>query len=180
MTRECGGCTACCSTLCIPTLKKPEYTPCPNQCAKGCAVYETKPVECTEYSCHWLAEVNVLLPMQRGHKLLGEPEDIELPIPATLMFPFLTEEQRPDKCGVLFEWSCMRPESDFTKVTGIQFFHVREVWPGAFDGWHGKKALDRMAKKHLLLLVWEGTKRAARGPPELVRAFAKFSTERGL
>jgi hypothetical protein len=180
MTRECGGCTACCSTLRIPTLNKPEYLRCPNQCEKGCAVYETRPTECAEYSCHWLAEINVLLPIQQGHAALGEPKDVPLPFPKTKLFPLLREEERPDKCGVLLEWSAMRPEGGFTKATGIQFFHAREVVPGAFASWHGKKLLDRVAKKHLILLVWEGTKRAARGPPLLVRMFAKYAASAGL
>lgn len=143
----------------IPTISKPEYQPCPNQCEKGCSIYATRPKECAEYSCHWLAEINVLVPLQKGHSL----------------FPVLKEEERPDKCGVLLEWSGLRAEGAFTKATGIQFFHAREVVPGAFTSWRGKKLLDRLSKKHLVLLVFEGTKRAARGPPGLMSTFAKYT-----
>ncbi len=33
----------------------PEFTPCFNQCASGCAAYETRPDDCRIYACAWLS-----------------------------------------------------------------------------------------------------------------------------
>ena len=49
--QACGDCQACCYVLGIAELQKPLWTKCPNQCGKGCAIYETKPQECTDYWC---------------------------------------------------------------------------------------------------------------------------------
>jgi hypothetical protein len=37
----------------IVALEKPRQTRCPNQCAAGCAIYQTRPTECAEYLCLW-------------------------------------------------------------------------------------------------------------------------------
>ena len=37
-----------------PPLNVPEFTRCFNQCASGCAAYETRPDDCRNYSCAWL------------------------------------------------------------------------------------------------------------------------------
>ncbi len=54
LTRRCGSCTACCTTLGIAALDKPERQRCPFQCAAGCARYATRPTECGAYACAWL------------------------------------------------------------------------------------------------------------------------------
>lgn len=51
--RVCGGCTACCTILGIPTLGKPMMRRCAHECAAGCAVYERRPEECAEFLCLW-------------------------------------------------------------------------------------------------------------------------------
>jgi hypothetical protein len=56
--RECGGCTACCSTLAIdaPELRKAAGVTCPDCVAgQGCAIYETRPPVCREWFCGWRA-----------------------------------------------------------------------------------------------------------------------------
>lgn len=54
--RTCGTCTACCTALGVPELKKPAYQPCAHvyEGRKGCAVYASRPSSCSEWSCMWL------------------------------------------------------------------------------------------------------------------------------
>jgi hypothetical protein len=40
----------------IAEIDKKAGTPCPNLCAAGCGVYETKPAECSSFKCMWLHE----------------------------------------------------------------------------------------------------------------------------
>lgn len=55
--RSCGSCTACCYVMEIEAIKKPNRTPCPNQCDEGCGIYKNKPTECTDFNCSWLSGV---------------------------------------------------------------------------------------------------------------------------
>ena len=70
--RECGRCTACCKSLKITELKKPAGALC-QHCNEnaGCGIYETRPSVCREFHCGWKE------------------------------LPYLGEEWRPDKCGIL-------------------------------------------------------------------------------
>ncbi len=74
--RECGSCTVCCKTLKInvPELKKLAAVLC-DHCAAGvgCKIYESRPSVCKEWYCGW-----------RG---MG----------------YLSDEWRPDRCGVLID-----------------------------------------------------------------------------
>jgi hypothetical protein len=71
--RNCGGCTVCCNILKIdvPELKKHSDLLCPNCTAVGCKIYEDRPSVCAEYHCGWK------------------------------MLPHLSDDWRPDRCGVL-------------------------------------------------------------------------------
>lgn len=77
MPRQCGSCTACCTTLVIEALDKPAFQRCPNDCSGcagtggGCAVYDDRPQACRNFRCLWLD----------GH---------------------LADDQRPDQLGVMF------------------------------------------------------------------------------
>jgi hypothetical protein len=53
--RECGGCTACCKTHPIESIRKPQNAWCP-EClkGKGCNIYATRPPVCAEFKCQWL------------------------------------------------------------------------------------------------------------------------------
>jgi hypothetical protein len=70
--RECGGCTACCKTLRIRELKKLAGVLC-EHCAEGsgCKIYETRPSVCRGFYCGWKR------------------------------LPYLGDEWRPDRCGIL-------------------------------------------------------------------------------
>lgn len=53
--RSCGECSACCFTHEIEALKKPTRTACQHMCNEGgCAIYDSKPEECTRFECAWL------------------------------------------------------------------------------------------------------------------------------
>lgn len=54
IVRTCGGCTACCWTHSVPSIKKKAETACPFCTTSGCGRYETRPHECAEFTCAWL------------------------------------------------------------------------------------------------------------------------------
>lgn len=51
--RSCGGCSACCEILGVPSLRKPPWRRCEHQCVTGCANYSNRPDECREFECGW-------------------------------------------------------------------------------------------------------------------------------
>lgn len=75
--RSCGDCQACCEVIAIKgdnvVPEKRNYTRCPQQCAEGCAIYSSRPVECRFYECVWREGV------------------------------LTDEEARPDKLGVILD-----------------------------------------------------------------------------
>lgn len=55
ISRKCGTCTACCTTLGILELAKAPGVPCPNLSpVKGCSIYADRPFTCRKWSCMWL------------------------------------------------------------------------------------------------------------------------------
>lgn len=75
--RRCGDCTACCHSMAITELDKPEWASCPNQrtpglTGRGCGSYHDRPASCRVFACLWL----------QG-------------------FSLTREEHRPDRCGVM-------------------------------------------------------------------------------
>lgn len=147
MPRACNECTVCCTVMYVPTIEKAPYTQCKNVCERGCAIYETRPSECSGYSCLWLIDKGDIL----------------------------REEDRPDKSGLLFEMSSVhRDKSAFEEKTGIAFLIVREGTPGAFESWRGQKVLKRLSKKALIIRAYADGRRVAMGPPEKIRAFGGY------
>jgi hypothetical protein len=73
--RQCGGCTACCTTMGVGEISKPAFVKCKHACAQGCSIYEDRPESCAVWACLW----------RRG---LVMPEDM-----------------RPDKLGIVFDLS---------------------------------------------------------------------------
>jgi coenzyme F420-reducing hydrogenase beta subunit len=54
--RSCGTCTACCKVLAVHAVFKPKAVWCiACDVGKGCTIYETRPPECANYACAWLA-----------------------------------------------------------------------------------------------------------------------------
>jgi len=52
--RECGPCSACCTTLEVRALGKPGHVACPHLGDSGCSVYSERPGECRVYKCLWI------------------------------------------------------------------------------------------------------------------------------
>jgi hypothetical protein len=52
--RSCGKCSACCITLAVESIDKPDFEQCPHVSNSGCDIYARRPVECQEYRCLWL------------------------------------------------------------------------------------------------------------------------------
>jgi len=51
--RKCGQCTACCTSLEIPSLDKSAGTSCKHLKRAGCGFYEQRPEECRGFQCAW-------------------------------------------------------------------------------------------------------------------------------
>lgn len=56
INRSCGDCQECCFAYDIGEIEKPPHATCPHQCATGCAIWKSKPVECTAFACLWLMD----------------------------------------------------------------------------------------------------------------------------
>ncbi len=87
--RTCGDCKECCTVLNVLEINKPINTPCPHCTAKGCGVYETRPLTCRGWSCEWW---------------LGRLG--------------LTDAQRPDKLGLMFTFEPGTPVIVYELVPG--------------------------------------------------------------
>lgn len=53
MKRECGTCTACCSTMIVPELNKGAHRKC-QHANEGCVIYEQRPPTCADWDCLWV------------------------------------------------------------------------------------------------------------------------------
>lgn len=84
--RACGTCTACCSALAVPEVRKEQDTACPHLAARGgCGIYAERPSSCRAFSCVWLRGV----------------------VPA---------QYRPDRTGVVFDVTEVRGGSDLPQA----------------------------------------------------------------
>jgi len=137
--RSCGGCTLCCTEMAVSEISKPMCSKCPSQTATGCGIYEIRPKSCADFTCMWM----------------DEP-------PAGIPHP-LAEEERPDRCGVMFHAA----SDAFTRETGIPMLVVRG------DFVKGADTLARLAGMVVLILVHASGRRQLMGPEEWVREVAK-------
>jgi hypothetical protein len=75
MKRECGPCSACCTSLGVPEIHKAQGQKCQQvKTGGGCEIYSRRPRACRDYQCEWL----------KGRFLLADDE-------------------RPDLLGVSFD-----------------------------------------------------------------------------
>jgi hypothetical protein len=51
--RKCGDCNLCCTLIAVEAVEKPAFTPCQHECAAGCAIYATRPMQCRGFLCMW-------------------------------------------------------------------------------------------------------------------------------
>lgn len=58
--RSCGDCGMCCRLLGAPSLGKPPRRRCLHWSrARGCAIYEDRPPECSGFNCTWLLSASL-------------------------------------------------------------------------------------------------------------------------
>lgn len=151
--RPCGECEACCIILGVKEIGKYAGQECPHQ-LKG------KGCAIHETKPEECRKFSCVWPMAKR---------------------VLTEKDRPDKCGVML--LDPGPDSAFTAGTGIHPMVVHEVFPGAFETYHGQRVVKKLSSKLVLILVQYGglnneANRRVIGPPVLMRrAGAWFSAQ---
>ena len=93
-TRECGGCTLCCTVLPIRSdgLEKQSGTHCPH-CTEnvGCTIYPKRPSACRAFLCGWRE------------------------------LPFIPDDMRPDRCGILVVADPNDIPPGYRKMPGVKF-----------------------------------------------------------
>lgn len=52
--RQCGQCQECCTVMPVEHFRKEAGVRCRHQCARGCAIYDSRPQECATYTCSWI------------------------------------------------------------------------------------------------------------------------------
>lgn len=107
--RDCGGCEACCVSLTIDIdeLKKLPNTPCQNLRSEGgCKIYDNWPDLCDKYYCAWR------------------------------FLPELSDEWRPDQCGILLEFSSENFPGPFAGRVGLKFTIIDQEKALNFEGFY--------------------------------------------
>ena len=74
--RICGGCTECCTVLEVAAVCSPPHVECIHDSGGSCGIYATRPNQCRDYQCQWMAD-NQHSP------------------------PLMQEDERPDKVSLL-------------------------------------------------------------------------------
>jgi hypothetical protein len=55
--KSCGSCTACCTVMGVPELKKRPWQACPHvTVGSGCGIYAERPAGCRTFICGWLLD----------------------------------------------------------------------------------------------------------------------------
>lgn len=123
--RECGPCTACCTTHLVRELKKPAQTLCKHVDERGfsCSIYEQRPQSCRDYSCWWLAE--------------ARPD-----INRNTRYRVLLPSDRPDLSGIVVDIGKMNGVGDLPQ----DVFVIREFRPGALNTLAGCALVERLGR----------------------------------
>jgi len=76
--RQCGDCTKCCTVMAVNEIGKPEHQSCQHQCAQGCAIYQTRPKACRDWSCLWLHGATIGLRPDLSHMVVNMSDDTHI------------------------------------------------------------------------------------------------------
>lgn len=151
-TRACDRCTACCTVMAIPALKKPARVACPHlrRGRPGCGCHTDKPDVCAAFFCGWLDG-------------LGRVED------------------RPDKSGVIFtasDFLAVLPQgaADLPRALLV----VREIRPEATQQPHIADLITAQTEAVVLVLDERDQVIDLRLPPELESRRAEVHTLLGM
>ena len=147
--RQCGSCTACCTAMGVPELKKPAGAKCHHLLsivdgAAGCSIYDRRPKSCRDFECVWL----------QGS---------------------MSDEHQPNKTGVVFTTPGLN--SRFEKATGLPALVAFEAWTGAFDEGPARTLLTTLSMTILIIKV-RGSSRSMIGPPDQIAKAQEFVTRR--
>ena len=153
--KRCGKCSACCITLAVEEIAKPEGQRCANQCAKGCRIYADRPTSCQGYACAWLLAS-------------GWPANL-----------------RPDRVGVIVDQAAdPNLALALTAAAGDRWCVMREVRPGSARGKAAVTLRERLAAEGLVVVIPFGARRPDQGgvwgPGELISKLLEGPRERQL
>ena len=156
-TNICGSCTACCTHLAVETIAKPAGVACKHLCQElhgiGCAIYSERPNQCRSYGCIWYADQLAQLGLFRA-------------------------AERPDKLGVIFTTSSA--SSEFEREEKMALGILVEVRPNAVHEGNARKAIDRLARNSLLVLLRGDKERKVIGPADKVGKVVSFLKRKGV
>lgn len=128
MSRACGECTACCTSLAVHELRKRAFKKCEHVCATGCGIYAERPGGCRTFRCLWLGT---------------EGEDTSA---------LVRDEERPDKSGLVITFVGDQMDFDsFFRRYKYPPLQVFEAWPGALDSYRGQKLLNRLRRRAIIV-----------------------------
>lgn len=147
--RSCGDCKACCIVLSVEEIDKPRDTPCEHLCEKGCDIYEKRPESCRGFQCFWLT---------------GIRDDL------------FRDRDRPDQSGLVVEPAAT---SAFERRTGLKALLAHEVFEGARHTYAGEALLKRLARTHLVIVVWKDQRKFL-GPAFALEEAKSFMKEMGV
>ena len=149
--RTCGECTVCCTVLAVTELNKGPYEKCAHEGAGCCAIYDQRPNSCRQLECLYLTDF-----------LEGD------------------ERRRPDRLGIMFRHS---DEQDVfaNRYYGQSFLVCNEAWAGAAGAPEAKYFLEKLSKKHTILVKRLTEQALVLGPgaTHFARAFERFMADQG-
>jgi Fe-S-cluster containining protein len=128
--RPCGGCTVCCTLKAIGELRKPAGQPCPHIAPDGRS--------CLVHGRHPASCRSYGCAWRQG---------------------FLSDEARPDRCGVLWE------QGRTVLVPGVPVIVATEAREGALQ--EAAEILATLAEKFIVVKI-RGKERSAMGPPRIM------------
>ena len=134
MSRSCGICQLCCEVVGIDKIDKPAGERCPDQCVKGCAIYDERPEPCRTFKCLWLGA---------GDRVINADE----------WGPSL----RPDRCWVVFY-----VEHNDVVGADVMVAHAHPRRKKAFIGKAVARVIDRVVENGVTAFMVIGDTRIVR------------------
>lgn len=146
MKRTCGTCTLCCRLLPVKDLAKPANARCTHQTtAKGCGIYEHRPLSCRLWSCRWLTDETTgdLRRPDRAHYCIDivpdfvtiQPHD-DTPEFAVPVVQVWVDPAHPDahRDPALRRWLAAQGEKGMAALIRTSSRHAFALFPPAITG----------------------------------------------
>lgn len=147
---DCDGCAACCTVIGVKELEKAPYEPCSKARKGGLG-------GCVEYATRPAG--------CRSYECLYS-------------MGFLAVSERPDRIGILVD--AAKLDSQLALQMGIQALVVRETYPGAAETAEGRRFIDGLSAKHVLIITCyrDFEHRRMIGPARLLAKVQRFVANR--